>query len=216
MKNQILQQLKTINSLSVNTALWVFRRSFDNYYQSVSKLKLEVIDNWVKSLNSPDIEKDWLQQKQRKYPLLFIYGMLEHYKYKTLQEKNYQRENLKSIFIPNSKIDFYKHTSVVKQVTKHVLSLPFDEGISFLGELIGTWMITCPEVIVRSENNVKKIGEWRVGKETADWEVPIDWIKLINSNDESGKVNDKEFQLLYVLDFLLHFSFDDYDEANTS
>jgi hypothetical protein len=216
MKNQILQQLKTINSLSVNTALWVFRKSFDHYYQGVSKLPLEEIDRWVRHLNSQDIEKDWLQQRQRKYPHLFIYGMLGYYKYKTLREKKHQREHLKSIFIPNSKMDFYKHEAVVRQITKHVPSLPFDEGVSFLGELMGTWMITCPEVIVRSENNVRKIGEWAAGKKTEDWEVPTAWLKLINSGDDGGKVNDKEIQLLYVLDFLLHFSFDEYDEANTS
>lgn len=215
MKNQILRQLKTINSLSVNTALWVFEKSFSNFYHSIAKLSLEQIDNLILGLHNQEMEQYWNNQKKMKYPHIFFYGLLCHYKFKTLQEKNYQRESFKGIFIPNSKINFYKHTFVVNKITKYVLSLPFDEGVAFLGELIGAWMLTCPEAIIRSEKNVEKIGERRVGKETTDWEVPIIWIKQIYPNNESGKTKDKEIQLLYVLDFFLHFTFANYDENNT-
>jgi len=99
--------------------------------------------------------------------------MLWHYKFKTLQEKNYQRESSEGVETPNSKDDFYKYTSIAQQISDHVSSLPFDEGVAFLGELIDSWMLTCPEAIIRSENNVEGVGKWRVGKETTDWEVPV-------------------------------------------
>lgn len=215
MENPLLKRLQSINSLSVNTALWVFRKSFDDFYSKASKLSLKQIDDWVKRLDIQDIEENWARQKQRKYPHLFVYAMLWYYKYKTLQEKNYQRESSEVVEIPNDKNDFDKYNSIAQQIGEHVLSLPFNEGVAFLGELIGTWMLTCPESIIRSDNNVEHVGKWQVGNETTDWDVPVSWIEWIYSDNVSEKVIDKETQLLYVLDFLLHFAFDDYDTANT-
>ena len=37
----------------------------------------------------------------------------------------------------------------------------------------------------------------------------------ISSGNDREMVRDKEAQLLFVLDFLLHFTFDDHDTANT-
>ena len=144
MDNEILKQLEPINSLSVNTALWVFRKSFDDFYTKVSALPLEQIDTWVKSLHNQDVEQSWTRQKQMKYPHLFIYGMLWHYKFQTLQEKKYRRESSEGVEIPSSKNDFYKHASIAKQITRHVSFRSFDKGVAFLGELIGAWMLTCP------------------------------------------------------------------------
>jgi hypothetical protein len=216
MENPILKQLEPINSLSVNTALWVFRKSFDDFYTKASVLPLEEIDDWVKGFNNQEIKQAWTDQKQRKYPHLFIYGMLWHYKYKTLQEKQYQRESSRHIKAPNSKKDWHKHAFIVEQIAESVLFLPFNDGVAFLGELIGAWMLTCPEAVIRSENNVENVGKWQVGKETTDWDVPIPWIKVIYSGDAREMVRDKEMQLLFVLDFLLHFTFDDYDTGNTT
>ena len=216
MENKILKQLEPINSLSVNTALWVFRKSFDDFYTNVSKLPLEQIDHWVKRLHSQDIQQSWMQQKQMKYPHLFMYGMLWYYKFQTLQERKYQRQRSDGIEIPKSRNDFHRHAPIAEQINKYVASLPFDEGVAFLGELIGAWMLTCPEAIIRSDNNVEDVGKWQVGKETADWEVPISWIKWIYSGNAREMVRDKEMQLLFVLDFLLHFTFDDYDTSNTA
>ena len=215
MDNPIHKRLESLNSLSVNTALWAFRKSFDDFYSRASKLPLEQIDNWVKRLHNQDIEQSWARQKQLKYPHLFIYGMLWHYKFKTLREKKYQRESSEGVEIPSSKNDFHKHVAVVEKITKYVETLSFDEGVAFLGELIGAWMLTCPEAVIRSDNNVEEVGKWQVGKETTDWEVPIPWIKWIDSNNAKERVRDKETQRLFVLDFLLHFTFDDYDTANT-
>jgi hypothetical protein len=139
--------------------------------------------------------------------------MLWHYKFQTMQEKKYQRENSTSVRIPKN--DFYKYTSIAKQITEYVSSLSFAEGVAFLGELIGAWVLTCPEVIVRSDNNIEDIGERRTGKKGTDWEVPVEWIKWSYSGDAREKVRDKETQLMYVLDFLLHLAFNDYDTANT-
>jgi hypothetical protein len=215
MENPILEQLKPITSLSVNSALWVFRKSFDDFYGEVLKLPLEQIDDWVERLHNQDIEQKWARQKQTEHPHLFVYGMLWHYKLKTLQEKNYQRASSKNIEIPISKNDFYKHKYIAKQITEYVSSLPFYESVAFLGELIGAWMLTCPETIIRSENNVEKVGKWQVGEEITDWEVPISWIEWIYADNVDQRVRENETQLLFVLDFLLHFAFDDYDTANT-
>lgn len=215
MENEILRQLEFLNSLSVNTALWVFRKSFDDFYTKVSALPLEQIENWVKDLHNQDIEQSWTHQKQMKYPHLFIYGMLEHYKFQALREKKYRRESSKAVEIPNSKNDFYKHASIADQLIKYVSSLSSGNGVAFLGELIGAWMLTCPEPIIRSENNVEDVGKWQVGKETTDWDVPIPWIKWIYPGNAREMVRDKELQLLFVLDFLLHISFNDYETANT-
>ena len=215
MENPILKRLEPINYLSVNTALWVFRKSFDDFYANVSKLPLEEIDHWVKGFHDQEIAQAWARQKQMKYPHLFIYGMLWHYKYKTLQEKIYQRGSSNGVKIPNSKNDWHKHTSIAEQIAEFLLSLPFDEGVAHLGELIGAWILTCPEAIIRSENNVEDVGKWQVGQQTVDWEVPIAWIKRIYSGNAHEMARDKEMQLLFVLDFLLHFTFGDYDTANT-
>jgi hypothetical protein len=214
MDDQILQELKTINSLSVNTALWVFRRSFDNFYHSVSELPLAQIDEWVASLKNQDLERDWICQRQMKYPHIFIYGILWYYKYETLREGIYQRESSENVPIPISTKNFDKHISISEKITRYVLPLPFYEGVAFLGELIGTWMLTCPEVIIRSETNIERVGKWQGGRETADWEVPPDWINQIYSSNSRGNTKN-EMQLLFTLDFLLHSAFDDYDMGNT-
>lgn len=214
MENPIIREhLKTINSLSPNTALWVFIKAFGDFYGKASKLPLEQIDHWVKEFKDPKIQQDWSRQRRRKYPHIFIYWMLWHYKFQTMQEKKYQRDNSTGVRIPKS--DWHKYTSTAQQITKYVSSLSFAEGVAFLGELIGAWVLTCPEVIVRSDNYVERIGERRTGKKGTDWEVPVEWIKWSYAGDAREKVSDKETQLMYVLDFLLYFAFNDYDTANT-
>jgi hypothetical protein len=215
MENPILQMLKPINFLSVNTATWVFRRSFDDFYGSVRNMPLERIDDWITNLQNPYLMQGWVLQRQMAYPHLFFYGMLRGYQYEVLKENKYQRDSLEGITAPDSNNDFEKQTLIVKQVTDHVLSLPFDEGVAFLGKMIGTWMLTCPEVIIRSENNVEAIGERRVGKLTTNWRVPRLWIKGVYSGSQN-KSTGRELQLLYVLDFFIHWAFEDYDMANIS
>jgi hypothetical protein len=215
MENQILQELKAVNSLGVNDALLVFRRSFDNLFHSLLNLPLEQIDLWVKSLDNRAIEQHWTRQRQMKHPHLFVYGMLWHYQLETLKERTYQRESSENALMLISINDFEKHKFIVAQITRYVLSLPFYEGVAFMGKLMGAWMLTCPEVIIRSENNIEHIGKQQVGKETVNWEVPLPWIRQICPDDLTEMARDKEMQLLFVLDYLLHLAFDDYDVENT-
>ena len=214
MVDHILQELKIVNTLSVNTALWVFRRGFDILYSSASTLPLEQIDEWVNESNILELEQYWRRQIQRKYPHLFLYGMLWYYKFDILKKAPYQRESSENVLIPNSKKDYGDHRPVVEHIIQNILPLPFYESIAFLGRLIGGWMLTCPEAIIRSEHKVEEIGEWQTRKKTTDWEVPIPWICTIYPGDPTAKVRDKEVQLLFVLDSCLHFAFDDYDMAN--
>lgn len=203
MENPILKYLEPINSLNVNNALWVFSNSFNDFYGKAPNLSLEQIDNWIKEFHDQRIEQDWSSHERRKYPNLFIYWMLSHYKFQTLREKKYHRENSVGIKTPNTKNDFHKRTSVAEQITKYASSLPFDAGVAFLGELMGAWVLTCPEAIIRSKNYIDNISAWRVIRQTTDWEVPMYWIKRSYSGDASEKVRDNETQLMFVLDFFL-------------
>src|SRR5262245_7703066 len=114
MENNIEQYLTVLNTLSVNTAIWVFISCFGEFYTDASQLSLDEIDNWVKDLHNQNIEEAWNSQKQMKYPHLFIYGMLWHYKYDTLKERRYQREHSENVVIPNSKKDLNRHTYIAE------------------------------------------------------------------------------------------------------
>jgi hypothetical protein len=137
MENQFEKYLKTLNALSVNTTVWVFRRSFDNFYGSIKKISLEQIDNWVVNLHSQNIEHSWDQQRQMTHPHIFFYGMLQGHKYETLNEKSYTRISSDNIIIPNSERYFNKYPIIAKKISKYILSLDFHEGFTFLGKLIG-------------------------------------------------------------------------------
>lgn len=199
----------------MNSTIWVFRKSFADFYASVRNMPLEHIDEWIASLQDPSLTQSWVIQRQRIYPHLFFYGMLRDYQYEMLRENECQRDSSEGLTAPDSNNDFDRHIPIAKQVTDHVLSLPFDEGVAFLGKMLGAWMLTCPEVIIRSENNVEFIGERRVGKQTTNWKVPKSWIKGVYL-DNQNKPTEKEIQLLYVLDFFIHWAFEDYDMANIS
>ncbi|MCK7481562.1 MAG: hypothetical protein M0C28_33580 [Candidatus Moduliflexus flocculans] len=52
-----------------------------------------------------------------------VYAMLWYYKYKTLQEKNYQRESSEVAELPNDKNDFDKYNSIAQQIGEHMFYL---------------------------------------------------------------------------------------------
>ena len=140
--------------------------------------------------------------------------MLYHYQRKTLIEREYQREGFDGKFVPNSKTDFDQHKYLVDRITRYVENISFFDGVKFLGQLIGAWMLSCPATIICSENNLEQVGKWQTGKETADWEVPAQWIRQITSGDIRDLTTDTEMKLMFTLDFMLHFAFSDYDSGN--
>ncbi len=76
--------------------------------------------------------------------------------------------------------------------------------------------MTYPESIIRNERNIEYVGKWIMGNETTEWDVPISWFEFFDpENNLRMKFTDTVLKLVYTLDFLLHFAFDDYDLANT-
>ena len=211
MENQIRKCLEIVQPLSVNSALWVIRRSFDNYFQGVFEIPLKEVDIWVKSINDENIKEYWTYQSQMKRPRLFFYGMYLRQKDKVLRERKYQRGKRARCGAYQRQISYKKQEKIVEQIYKAVMPLSFSDGFIFLGNVAGAWMLTCPEEIIRSERNVEKVGEWQVGEETAEWTVRDDWRKGIYPH---GGIDEDEMQLVFVLDFLHNFAFDDYNTAN--
>ncbi|MFL7871015.1 MAG: hypothetical protein AB8I58_19460, partial [Anaerolineales bacterium] len=70
MKKELPQHLEILKPLSVNSALWVLRSSFGNYFQNVFKIPLQEVDKWVVSINDEKIEQYWSYQRQMKRPRL--------------------------------------------------------------------------------------------------------------------------------------------------
>lgn len=85
------------------------------------------------------------------------------------------------------------------KVTKHILSLSFEEGIQYLGKLTGIWMLTYPEAQI-FEIKPERHKPW----------------EDIFLGSQALAFEEKELRILFTLDCALYFSqFEFWDEHNT-
>jgi hypothetical protein len=124
-----------------------------------------------------------------------------HFRNKTLHESLYHRQDS-----AEKAINRPEHTDVddIVNVINQGLSQfsPFD-GVAFLGELMGAWMLTCPRELILCGKN-----------ETKDWRPNQVWIRSVFPDSLAEDVSADELEILYISDYYLYYAFWDLASYN--
>ena len=201
MKNDIEIYLKDLNAVGVNSSVLIFRNCFSFLSYSFESLTIEQLDNWIKQLERPNLESMWARQKEMKYPSFILYFAMWHFRDKTLHEKEYSRWSTEKQKLL-SKI-FDSTNEITKKINRNIDALTVFEGIEFLGNLIGAWMLTCPK------DKVSEISS------PPNSEPNETWLKSVFSDTFRIDTSNDELKLLYNLDYYLYLAFEDVEARNT-
>jgi hypothetical protein len=186
MKELIATYLKSLNSVSVESSLFIFRGCFLFLSSSFEELSTEQVENWIRQLKSPRLDEIWARRKGMKYPSSILYFVVWHFRDKVIQEQGYVREVLEKPAIAD--INSQRVKKIVDQLMRQIHELSAFEGVTFVGSLIGAWMLSCPKASVLSA-----ISSLPNSKRN---EI---WIKSVFPDTLSSD----ELKLLYRLDYWL-------------
>ena len=78
------------------------------------------------------------------------------------------------------------------------------DGVIFLGNLMGAWMLSCPRIVILSDTNSMQIGQ-----------PPEIWLNSIYPNGLWKGESSDELNLLYKLDYRLYYTFEDLESHNS-
>lgn len=201
MKNDIEIYLKDLNMVGVNSSVLIFRNCFGFLSHAFGSLTIAQLDNWIQQLGRPNLESRWAQQKEMKYPSFILYFAMWHFRDKILHEKEYSRWSAEKQK-PLSK-SFDSTNEITKKISRNIDELTVFEGVEFLGNLIGAWMLTCPK---------EKVSEISSPPNSEPSET---WIKSVFSGGFISDTSKDELQLLYNLDYYLYLAFEDVEARNT-
>ena len=202
MKNKIAAHIKSLNSVDVGSSLLIFRNCFSFLSYSFTSLTVEQLGNWIKQLEDRSLDGMWARQKEMKHPDFILYFAMWHFRNKTLHEKEYFREVLEKLTVTG--INYDRVTEITNKINREIDELTAFEGVTFLGCLMGAWMLSCPEELVLNETN-----------STRNWQPDKSWLKSVFPDTlGKGRASD-ELELLYRLDYLLYYTFEDLEANNT-
>ncbi len=202
MKQKILYHLRSLNSTDVESVLMMFRSSFEVLSLSFDELSPQQVEDWIQELNNPRLNEIWARQKHSKHPSFILYFAMWHFRDKILQEKEYPREVLEKLDpLPRGSARSYEMPSRIDR--ELVMLSPF-EGATFLGTLIGAWMLSYPKILI--------------DRATKSMQVPPAnkiWIKTTFPDAFGTSVSKGELELLYRLDYWLYYTFEDLEARNS-
>ncbi len=202
MKNINSFYIKRLNSVGVSASLLIFRHCFSFLSYSFAKVTTEQLDNWIKQLENYTLDHLWSHQKQMKHPDFILYCAIWHFRDKTLHDKKYSREVPEDIKILGT--DYDKVTEITNQINREIDDLTAFEGVAFLGSLIGAWMLSCPKELVLAETTFRE-----------KWQPNESWLKSVFPDNLGKGKSSEELELLYRLDCLLYYTFEDVESQNT-
>jgi len=202
MKNTISFYIKRLNSVGVHASLLIIRNCFSFLSYSFTKVTIEQLDDWIKKLENPNLDRLWLRQKQMKYPDFILYFAIWHFRDKTLHNKKYSREILKDVKVLGT--DYDKVTEITNQINREIDELTAFDGVIFLGDLIGAWMLSCPQELILSETTFRE-----------NWQPNESWLKSVFPETLGKGESSEELELLYRVDCLLYYTFEDVEAHNT-
>jgi hypothetical protein len=193
MKTKITSYLQRLNLVGVESSLFIFRCCFGFLSLSFDELSREQVDIWIKQLNSAKLDEVWTRQKGLKSPSSILYFVVWHFRDKVLQEKGYVREVIETPMIAG--IKSAKVSEIIDPLNREIHKFSAFEGVEFVGNLIGAWMLSCPKVSV-----LNVTGTLLQSKTN---EI---WIQSVFPDTFSRD----ELELLYKLDFWLHNALKDW------
>jgi hypothetical protein len=191
MSSLITKYLSILSALSIDTSLGVIYSCFANFSFTLNSITLEQINEWVEIYQSQKIKASWIQQRKMKHPDMIFFFIMMEIRDNTLRARSYQR-NIKS-----NKSNFKNQEQIVKSIGQDIVQLSTFEGIAFLGELIGAWMLTCPESLIRSHAN-----------KTKNWQPQPAWLREIYPDTLGNDIPTSDLELLFILDYYLYNTFE--------
>ena len=148
MKSKVDSYVKKLSLASVEAALSIFRICFDFLASSFDELSGEQVGNWIKQLNSSELDKRWMRQKGLKSPNSILYFAVWHFRDKVLQESGYVREVIEKRRI--AEVNSARVFEIIDPLYRELDKFSALEGVEFVGSLIGAWMLSCPKVSIVS------------------------------------------------------------------
>lgn len=199
MKAKIAHHLASLNSFNVESALSIFKDTFDHLSFSFDKPTSDELNKYAKEIDKPTLTTLWLRQKEMKHPGFILYFVMWHFRDKTLNEKGYSRDVSKKGVLSksgNSKV-------VIDEINRDLDRLHPLDGAEFLGTLIGNWMLVCPKEIVLDDSD-----------SSGDRQPSQAWIAYVFPTTLGNNMAHDELKLLYSLDHRLYYMFADMEAHN--
>ena len=195
MKPIVDKYLKIFNSTSINSSLWIIYSCFADLSFTFGKVPLIEIDDWIENSQNQKMKKLWAEQRNLKYPsMIFLFLMMDK-KDRTLREQGYARNVIEYKAV--KKLDYEEYVKIEEQLKEDVVFLPAFDSVDLLGELLGAWMLTCPEFIIRQNTDRAK-----------NWQPTLPWLKEIYPDSLGKDIPPKELELLYILDYDVYYTFE--------
>jgi hypothetical protein len=196
------KHLGILNSIAIETSSLIFVKCVSDFSYSFDKVSREEIEVWIENFEDQTIKDHWARQKEMKYPnFIFLYIMWYFIK-QIVQSRAFQRENTEQKTV--EKRIFRGEGATVAGILHDISQLSVFDGVSFLGVLIGAWMLTCPKTIILS--SVDK---------TRDWQPNQEWLSDFFPLTLGKDIPPEEVKLLYILDYILYYSFEHIWAQNT-
>src|SRR5687768_1694085 len=129
MKTKIASYLKRLNSVGVESSLFIFRCCFEFLSLSFEEFSVEQVKIWIKQLKSSELDEIWIRQKGMKSPSSILYFVVWHFRDKGLQEKGYVREVIEEPMI--AEIKSAKVREIIDPLNREIHKFSAFEGVEF-------------------------------------------------------------------------------------
>ena len=191
MGSLITKYLSMLDSLNVGASIGIFYSCFADFSFTFNNITLNQIDEWIEHYPSQNIKDAWIRQRTMKHPDMIFLFMMMDIKDKTIRSRNYQRNTTSNNAILKGQ------DKIVKSIQQDMAQISTLKGIGFLGELIGAWMLTCPESLIRNHADKSK-----------NWQPHPGWLQEVYPDTLGKNVPTSELELLFILDYYFYDVFE--------
>lgn len=176
----ITKYLNILSALSIDSCIGVIYSCFADFSFTFNDVTLKQIDEWIENYQGQKIKDFWILQRKMKHPDMIFLFMMMDIRDNTLRGRSYQRNNT------NNNLNPKKQDEIVKSIRQDMAQLSTLEGIAFLGELIGAWMLTYPGSLIRN-----------YADKTKDWQPQLAWLRQIYPDTLGKGIPTNELELLF-------------------
>ena len=164
---------------------------------SVKKVTKNEIENWVKALDEHS-KSGYEYYQDHDFTHTFLIWKFANLTSRTILRGAYARQQMQT----GSTIELLNKTieQAREKIGRQTLSGVFSDGVEYLGELAGAWVLTCPEENIRSDRDCKKIiADYRAKKIGTPYEA-----HLHKSSTLSSSRVEREVELIFALDYKMY------------
>lgn len=202
-QERVSYHIKSLNSCSIELSLSIIQDIFNYIGASFEHVTIYKLSQWLKELNSLHLDALWLHQKERKHPNFMFYFVMWHFRDETLREREYSRAEFAYISTLTSSKNYKNAKNILNEINKDLRKLSSFDNVEFLGRLIGSWMLSCPEEII--------VADFDTSTDPQPSEI---WISHLFPETHGRDLPYKELNLLYHMDRRLYYLFADIEAHN--